>query len=181
MRNIITWFKFKGWFIFDLPYFIKEQQFTKGVELGAKAGRSMYYMLKVNQQLKLTGIDLWEVIEGGAYRENNRNELKCIAKLRSFGERVTLIKSDAIEVALGTADELYDFVYYDLNCKPMIGHHQSVIAAWLPKIRKGGMLIGRDFREFGSELYALGFEEEDIRKCIMGNRVSERLEYILIN
>jgi hypothetical protein len=47
------------------------------LELGAKAGRSMYYMLKVNKDLHLTGIDLWEVIEGGAYKHNNKNEAKC--------------------------------------------------------------------------------------------------------
>ena len=181
MLNIITWFKFKGWFIFDLPYFIQEQQFIKGVELGAKAGRSMYYMLKVNPQLHLTGVDLWEVIEGGAYRQNNKNELRCNKKLKPFINRVTLIKSDAIEVAQNMEDGLFDFIYYDLNCKPMLGHHQSVLRSWLPKIRKGGMLIGRDFREFRPELYGLGFVEEDIRKCTMGSRVSERLEYILID
>lgn len=180
MRNIITWFKFKGWFIFDLPYFIKERQFSKGVELGAKAGRSMYYMLKVNPQLALTGVDLWEVMEGGAYKHNNKNELKCIRKLKPFGKRVTLIKSDALEVATTTGDGLYDFVYYDLNCKPMIGHHQRLIASWIPKIKKGGMLIGRDFREFRPEIYALGITEEDIQRCTMGSRISERLEYIVI-
>lgn len=181
MRNIITWFKYKGWFIFDLPYFIKEKKCSVGIELGAKAGRSMYYMLKENPQLHLTGVDLWEVMEGGAYRHNNKNEDRCIRKLRSFRDRVILFKSDAIEVAKITADRHYDFVYYDLNCKPMLGHHQSIIAAWLPKIKTGGMLIGRDFREFRPELYALGFSEVDIKRCTIGNRVSERLEYILIN
>ena len=68
MQKLIRWIKLKGWFIFDLPYFIKENDLQKGIELGAKAGRSMYYMLKVNKKLKLTGIDLWEVIDGGALR-----------------------------------------------------------------------------------------------------------------
>ena len=82
MKNIVKWFKFKGWFIFDLPYFIKEQKFNQGLELGAKAGRSMYYMLKENKDLQLTGIDLWEVIEGSAYKNNNKKRKNMYSKAK---------------------------------------------------------------------------------------------------
>lgn len=178
MRNIITWIKFKGWFIFDLPYFVKEKKFLMGLELGAKAGRSMYYMLNANKKLNLTGIDLWEVITGGAYKDNNKNEIKCREKLKRFDSRVTLIKGDAKVIADGIPDEKYDFIYYDLQCKPMAGFHEEMIGKWIPKIRKGGVLIGRDFRDFREALYSVGFKESDIKKCTINGRVSERLEYV---
>jgi SAM-dependent methyltransferase len=178
MKSLITWIKFKGWFIFDLPYFIKEKNLTNGLELGAKAGRSMYYMLKVNQNLNLTGIDLWEIIGGGAYRDNNKNEQKCQRKLIKFKNRVKLIKGDAKNIALDFPNASLDFVYYDLQCKLMHKFHQEMIEAWIPKIKKGGVLIGRDFREFRQSFYNLGFTENDFKRCKIGNRVSERLEYI---
>lgn len=180
MKNLIRWIKFKGWFIFDLPYFIRERNFRNGLELGAKAGRSMYFTLKVNKALKYTGIDLWEVIKGGAYKDNNRNELRCKKRLEGFGNKVELIKGDAKLIAEDIPDEQFDFIFYDLQCKDMSNIHQEMIEKWLPKIKKGGALIGRDFRDFRLALYKNGFKESDIKKCTIGNRISERLEYVKI-
>jgi hypothetical protein len=42
-------------------------------------------------------------------------------------------------------------------------------------------LIGRDFREFREDLYSLGYAESEIKRCIINNRISERLEYIAIH
>lgn len=180
MKNIVKWFKFKGWFIFDLPYFIKEQKFNRGLELGAKAGRSMYYMLKENKSLHLSGIDLWEVIEGSAYKNNNKNEKICTQKLKKFGNRVTLIKGDGLHIANTIPNQSFDFIIYDLNCLPMENFHQKMLEKWIPKIRKGGMLIGRDFRNFREVFYTLGYIESDIKRCKIKDRISERLEYIEI-
>ena len=180
MRNLVEWIKFKGWFIFDLPYFIKENNFKKGVELGAKAGRSMFFMLKTNKQLHLTGIDLWEDIEGGAYKENGQNEIKCKRKLKKFNNRISLLKGDAKQIANTIPDEEFDFVYYDLQCRAMVDFHQDMISIWIPKIKKGGVLIGRDFRDFRSAFYNLGYTDKDFKNCNIKNRVSERLEYLVI-
>jgi|688.fasta_scaffold121251_3 SAM-dependent methyltransferase len=177
----IHWIKFKGWFIFDLPYFIKERKYTTGLELGAKAGRSMYYTLKANKSLHLTGIDLWEIIPGGAYKRNNRNEDKCKRLLQKFSSRITLIKGDAFTIADTIENKSFDFIFYDLQCKTMSNFHKDMIAKWLPKIKTGGVLIGRDFREFRQTFYELGFEEKDIEVCTIGKRLSERLEYIVLD
>jgi len=180
MRNLIKRIKRKAWFIFDLPYFVRENNFHKGIELGAKAGRSMYFMLRVNNNLQLTGIDLWEIIEGRAYKNSNENQAKCRRKLRPFNKRITLIKGDAMQIADTISNAEFDFVYYDLQCKLMTGVHQEMISKWIPKIKKNGVLIGRDFRDFRSAFYNLGFGEKDFKKCMIGKRASERLEYLVI-
>ncbi|MFA6152087.1 MAG: class I SAM-dependent methyltransferase [Chitinophagaceae bacterium] len=180
MRSIIEWFKYKGWFIFDLPYFIKEKQYTIGLELGAKGGRSMYYMLKENKNLNLTGIDLWENLEGSAYKNNQKNEFRCKRKLRRFSDRTTLIKGDAKNIVNEFPDSSFDFIYYDLQCRNMLDFHHQMISLYLPKIKNGGILIGRDFRQFRETFYNLGFEEEDFLNCKMGERISPRLEYLVI-
>ncbi len=178
--NIIQRIKYKGWFLFDLPYFIKENNLKYGVELGAKAGRSMYFMLKHNKQLHLTGIDLWEIIEGSAYKDNNKNEQKCRQKLKKFSNRTTLIKGDAKEIASNIDNETFDFIYYDLQCHLMLDFHQEMIEAWLPKIKKGGFLIGRDFKQFRQAFYNIGFKESDFKVCKIRNRESLRLEYLIL-
>lgn len=178
--GLIQWIKFKGWFIFDLPYFIKERQFKNGLELGAKGGRSMYRVLKTNKDIHLTGIDLWIPMEGSAYKKNAQNETKCRRKLHRFSNRTTLIKGDAKEIAEEIEDGTFDFIFYDLQCSSMSDFHRDMIQRWLPKIRKGGLLIGRDFRDFRESIYRLGFEERDIHQCTIGKRVSERLEYIVV-
>lgn len=180
IKNPVRWVKHKTWFLFDLPYFIREKNFKKGLELGAKAGRSMYYMLRANKQLQLTGIDLWEVIEGGAYKNNNNNERKCRKKLRKFKDRSILIKGNAFDLCDQLEDHFYDFIYYDLQCISMQGFHSSVLEKYLPKIKKGGVLIGRDFRDFRNDLYALDFQESDFKPCDFKNKTSQRLEYLEI-
>lgn len=176
----IRWIKFKCWFIFDLPYFIKEQNLKNGLELGAKAGRSMYHILRVNRNLSLTGIDLWEVIEGSAYKNNDINEEKCRRKLNSFPNRVTLTKGDALQIVSNFENGGFDFIFYDLACKHMADRHPELITKCLSKLKKGGFLIGRDFRNFRGSFYQLGFEEKDFHRCTIGNRTSERLEYLII-
>ena len=178
--NPIKWLKHKGWFLIDLPFFIKANGFKKGVELGAKAGRSMFFMLKFNKQLHLIGIDQWQVIEGTAYRKNPLNEEKCRGRLNQFNERVTLIKEDALLATNFIDDNTLDFVHYDLQCKSMKDKHEEMIKAWMPKIKDGGMLIGRDFRDFREAFYNLGYREREILRCKIKGRFSQRLEYLVI-
>lgn len=178
--NPCQWLRYKGWFFYDLPFFIKENQLTVGVELGAKAGRSMYYMLKYNKELHLSGIDKWQVIAGRAYRRNPLNQIRCIRRLNRFQERTNLIHEDALVAAGFFDDDSLDFVHYDLQCKPMFGKHEEMIETWTAKIRDGGVLIGRDFRDFRNSFYRLGYEEKDIVPCKIKGRFSRRLEYLVI-
>lgn len=181
MNNPIHWIKYKYWFLFDLPLFIKENKYKKGLELGVKEGRSMYFALKSNKELHYTGIDLWEVIEGKAYKNNKANEAKCRKKLKEFEGRHSLIKGDTFDISEKLEDQSYDFIFYDLQCKHMEGFHSSVIKKYLPKIKKGGVLIGCDFRSFRYDFYALGFKESDFKPCQFKNQRSQRLEYLHIN
>mgnify|MGYP001793539273 CR=1 FL=1 len=178
--NPFHWLSHKGWFFYDLPYFIYENQWIKGVELGAKSGRSMFYMLKHNKELHLSGIDKWQVIEGGAYKRNPLNELRCKRRLKRFQERADLIHEDALVAAGFFEDDSLDFVHYDLQCKPMLGKHGEMIAKWTVKIKDGGVLIGRDFRDFRDSFYRLGYEENEIFKCKIKGRFSRRLEYLVV-
>ena len=180
IKNPIRWIKFRTWYLFDLPIFIKENNFKKGLELGAKAGRSMFHVLRINKQLHYTGIDLWEGIQGEEFTNNKTNEIKCRKKLKRFNTRTQLIKGDAYYLSDTFKKESFDFIFYDLHSEHMDGFHSSVLKKYLSKIKKGGFLIGCDFRNFRVDLYALGFKESDFKPCEFKNKQSERLEYLVI-
>lgn len=116
-----------------------------------------------------------------AYKNNKANEAKCRKKLKEFEGRHSLIKGDAFDISEKLEDQSYDFIFYDLQCKHMEGFHSSVIKKYLPKIKKGGVLIGCDFRSFRYDFYALGFKESDFKPCQFKNQRSQRLEYLHIN
>ena len=103
--------------------------------------------------------------------------------LGSFVLTMVLILSIAIvfDISEKLEDQSYDFIFYDLQCKHMEGFHSSVIKKYLPKIKKGGVLIGCDFRSFRYDFYALGFKESDFKPCQFKNQRSQRLEYLHIN
>jgi hypothetical protein len=67
------------------------------------------------------------------------------------------------------------------GCKRMEGFHSSVIKKYFPKIKKGDVLIGCDFRSFRYDFYALGFKESDFKPCQFKNQSLHRLEYLYIN
>ncbi|MEM1001030.1 MAG: class I SAM-dependent methyltransferase [Bacteroidota bacterium] len=177
--NLIPWIGYKTWFVLDLPFFIRSNRFKKGVELGAKAGRSMFFSLVVNRQLYLTGFDKWEVIKGSAYKHNDFNELRCRRRLKPFSKRVQLIKGEALEQVGLIEDASLDFIHYDLQSIPMQNRHEEMIKTWMTKLKDGGVLVGRDFRDFRPALYNLGIEETDIKQCKIGRRMSQRLEYVI--
>ncbi|MEM6541264.1 MAG: class I SAM-dependent methyltransferase [Bacteroidota bacterium] len=159
----LKWLKYKTWFLLDLPFFIKENGFNTGLELGAKAGRSMFYMLKFNKELFLIGIDKWDVIEGSAYKRNPLNEAKCKRRLKKFADRVKIIQNDALKVAKSIDDQSLDFVHYDLQCKAMLGKHEEMIKLWTTKIRDGG-LLNRRFKSIAMENKILSKESKGFHR-----------------
>ncbi len=175
-----NWLRFKLWFILELPFFIKEQQFKNGVELGAKAGRSLKRILQHNPNLKMTGIDLWEIIPGGAYKKNVENEKICIKATKKYGERVQLLKGDANILAKQFADSSLDFVFYDLyNFRTSNSDfHQKMLENWLPKIKLNGIIIGRDFHnsDLKKVIEDMGFV---IQNCLIHQKPSIRLKYFI--
>ncbi len=177
--GLYKYLKFKLWFIFDLPQFVKQQNYKMGVELGAKGCRSMKRVLRMNPQLTMIGIDLWELIPGGAYKKNVQNEDVCKEALKMYGSRAILYKGDVNEQVHKVENSSLDFVFYDLNnCSldSTMAFHEKVIRHWIPKVKKGGFFIGRAFHtpDLGGAIKKIGCP---VKKCVIEGRESERLMY----
>lgn len=145
---------------------VNASSWTQGAELGVFDGRTYLYLLEHCPQLTLIGVDVWNQVQGFTEGQTKSGE-RCFCKYCSdtrharrsetvaamrkrviresarYGRRAQLYIQLTTEVAKLVNDKTMDFVFVD-------GDHSregvsADIAAWLPKVKSGGRLIGHDF------------------------------------
>ncbi len=125
-----TWPDFYRWLVARLP------SYSKGVEVGTCNGTSLAFL----------GVEIYNsgrpiTVEGVDLDNHNGHAAANLAPLGKDAPR--LISGCSWEVAAKYEDGSLDFVFID-------GDHsfESVskdIAAWLPKVRPGGIIAGHDY------------------------------------
>ena len=130
--------------------FVSEQPYTVFVEVGCWLGHSISYLaqrVRDKPNIKIYAIDLFddsydlrkhEHLEGIRYELFQKNLIKA-----NVNDIVIPIKSMSWDAAVNFADESIDFVFIDADHS-----YESVkkdIEAWLPKIRKNGIISGHDY------------------------------------
>ena len=141
------------------------QHFADGsrfVEVGTFLGKSICSLGEVVQQsgkrVSIVGIDTCrgsgpegpkqKDFHGGAVADGggtfagtlHRNIIDC-----GFADAITLIVADSVTAAGLFADRSIDWVH--LDARHDSEHLRADIAAWLPKVRRGGWLSGDDYSE----------------------------------
>jgi predicted O-methyltransferase YrrM len=145
---------------------IKKYDFSIVVEVGAATGMTTEFLLaKCPTLQRLTVVDLWEAIPGSSYWD--RNDMEEVFRNKFEKEsKVSILKGVSWEQAVNIEDKSVDLVFIDAS-----HDYNSVIKdikAWMPKIKKGGILCGHDIqfpgvfkatRELiGSSLRFVGFD-----------------------
>ena len=128
-------------------------RFSRYVEVGCYTGASIAFLaaqlLARGAKFELWAVDLWEKVkETGYEREVNIDVYNAfVDRLRREGvDRViTVIKDDSANAAKFFEDGSLDFVFIEANHD--YEHVKADIAAWLPKMRQGGLLSGHDYGE----------------------------------
>jgi hypothetical protein len=173
----------EGWFDFADLY--REQvQAVKVppahfVEVGSWLGKSAAYMAQSiktsGKRIRFDAVDNWR---GGQDNEHNADSgpvaATCAAvarrgidlldtwqrNLRACGvdEYVRPVRGDSEATAAQYADGALDFVFIDADHSP--GRVYRDLAAWLPKLRAGGLLAGHDFDEAGPKEGATEFARD---------------------
>jgi len=126
----------------------REEGWACGVEVGTADGTCTVGVLSACPQLILATIDPWTAQPANTGPEDwadwphARHETTARARLAPYANRCTIIKGYSVPVAATFDDEMLDFVFLD-------GDHgeaavRADIAAWAPKIRPGGALLGHD-------------------------------------
>jgi len=129
----------------DLAYLFNALHFVRGVEVGTERGLYAETLCKANKPLHLTCVDPWMPYHG--YREHTSKE-----KLNDFYEEAqqrlapyncSLLRLFSTAAAPSFKDDSLDFVYVDGNHSLL--HVIQDLHAWVPKVRRGGIVAGHDF------------------------------------
>jgi len=138
-----------GWFTF--PRFYKDivQSLPNGsnvVEVGVYEGKSLAYfmveMLRANKSFNVYAVDSFTFND----EQTNENiEVVFRRNLASVIDKVNVIKGDSGLSAEQFEDESIDFLFLDAD--HVKSRVYSDIRAWLPKIKKNGIISGHDYCE----------------------------------
>jgi hypothetical protein len=123
-----------------------------GAELGVKEGKFTAHMLERFPRLHMVAVDLWQAKPPSdqpgfeTYAEWNFDQIEAefCDRIASFRDRVTVCRCDTVRAAGLYDDGAFDFVFIDAEHT-----HRGVaadIAAWLPKVKAGGILSGHDYQ-----------------------------------
>jgi predicted O-methyltransferase YrrM len=141
----------ENWFTFEKLYSEMVKRFNSGshfVELGSWKGRSSAYMaveiVNSNKQIKFDCIDSWQVdaawsssLTGDEAAAIFLNNIKPVAHI------INTIRKDSSSAASDYLNATLDFVFIDAD-HSYEGVKKDIVA-WLPKVKKGGVLAGHDY------------------------------------
>lgn len=129
-----------------LPILFRDAGFKVGAEIGVQQGQYSKRLCKLIPGLKLYAIDSWKAFPG--YREHINQDMfdgfykEALEVLAPYN--CTLIREWSVEAAKQFDDGSLDFVYIDADHD--FANVVKDIAAWSPKVRKGGVVSGHDFK-----------------------------------
>ena len=141
----------EDWFSYPNLYKSIVEQFPSGskfVEVGSWKGKSSAFMAveiaNSQKDIKFICIDTWE----GSVEHQDYQELKNLydifkSNMKPVEKYYRSIRSKSLEAVNSFPDQSLDFVFIDASHE-----YEDVkedILAWLPKVKSGGILAGRDY------------------------------------
>ncbi len=139
----------------EFPQMFRELGFTTGAEIGVWKGAYSASLCKANPALHLLCVDPWLSYPAWLDTKNAMPKPQAdrfmadayaTAQATLAGLSCTVLRSFSTDAARAVPDGSLDFVYIDAN------HTRAAVledlAAWVPKVRMGGIVAGHDYRIF---------------------------------
>lgn len=131
----------------DLARLFADLGYRTGAEIGVEQGLFSETICRANPGVKHYCVDAWEGYAG--YRDHvNQEKLDgfyAAAERRLAGFNAIMVKGYSVPTAAAFADKSLDYVYIDANHG--LEYVIADIAAWAPKVRRGGIIAGHDYRK----------------------------------
>lgn len=145
--------------IHEFGVFLKKQKLLyAGAEVGVAEGRFSLTLMGWGVK-KLFLIDIWKHtpnVTGDANSPqswHDSNYFDAKERMKPFGNKVKFLKGESNKMVEKVKDDSLAFVYLD-------GNHsyegvKEDLKLWLPKIKKGGVMIGHDYNHLYGVLRAV--------------------------
>lgn len=117
----------------------KKYKLKRFAEIGVKEGKHVAEILRRVPESTVVAVDPWAK---WSIQWPKRTERRFDLAVKPYGSRVTKLKMIGTEAAPLFEQESFDYVFIDDDHKFETLH--SNIVAWLPKVRRGGILAGHD-------------------------------------
>lgn len=125
---------------------IRSRGLLRGAEVGVKAGENIRRVLQQCPDFHFVAIDCWDPrfqYQNWGKHAQEHNEILFDRVCRMFPGRVEKFKGYSLRMSGMFDDESFDIVFID-------GDHsraacEADIVAWLPKVRRGGVICGHDY------------------------------------
>lgn len=139
------------------PELLQELGVKNGVELGVYKGKYSEALMHKIPELDLTAVDSWESYAG--YRDYPPGDLEVNAYnqslVRSKRSGFKILKEWSVPASKQFTDGSLDFIYIDSNHD--FAHVIEDLAAWSPKVKKGGIISGHDFFKSNQARYGVTY------------------------
>lgn len=117
--------------------------FCRVVEVGVHRGALSAALLEARSDLMLYMVDSWTPTP--VYRGDRRADRAAVEKvIERYLMRVIVVAADSLKAATLLSDHTFDLVFIDADHS-----YEAVradILAWRPKVKRGGVLGGHDYR-----------------------------------
>ena len=131
-----------------LPEICKELDFKVAVEVGVLEGEYSEVLCVASPQMHVFSVDPWLYypVHNHFRRQHHHNRAyKAAVERLSKYPNNTIIKKASVDAAKDFQDESIDFVFIDGD-HSFLGITQD-LAAWIPKVKVGGIVAGHDFSD----------------------------------
>ena len=134
---------------YELAKMFVERKFTRGAEIGVRAGGFSEILLQNENIVKLYSVDPWDIVYQDP-RSRSEGKIKQESYFQQAQERLSkypaseIIRKTSLEAVREIPHESLDFVYID-------GAHtfdyvMTDIIEWSKRVRKGGIVSGDDYK-----------------------------------
>lgn len=150
-----------------VPYVLNHRRLLGvGYEVGVKTGEYSEWLLEHWKGERLVSVDAWsaELDPDVTQAEHDASFGRTRERLARYGNRSEIWRAESTRAAAGVGPGSADFVYIDAR-----HDYESVsadIAAWLPRIRPGGLLAGHDYYDGERYGQAYGVKRAVDEVCI---------------